>query len=79
MPRSIFESHSGAFPFSVQKLTSKPASLKAAYGMVVSEAGQWGSEIFGSFGQGAQTRRIVTIVGHQEDSFDHNGQRFKGI
>lgn len=36
MPRSIFLSHSGVLPFSVAKWTSKPAFLKAMYGMLVS-------------------------------------------
>lgn len=40
VPRSIFSSHSGVLPASVAKVTSKPASLKAAYGTAVSEVCQ---------------------------------------
>lgn len=38
MPESIFSSQAGIVPFSVAKKTSKPASLKAWYGILVSDA-----------------------------------------
>jgi len=69
MPRSIFLSHSGAFPFSVANWTSNPAFLNATYGTAVSIDGKY-LELCELEGRcEVITCWIVSIIRHGEEYF----------
>lgn len=70
MPWSIMVSHWGVLPASVAKLTSKPAALKAVYGTAVSVRVLAGDDKIRE-GKVENTRRVMTVVGHENNGFDH--------